>query len=370
MYFRILTSLLIFCFTIAGSNWVAGCNTTEPPPTPSDTLITYERELTNGEQPAVSPDGTKIAFTRNGDIHVMDTSGTNIKQLTNGAENDLMPRWHPNGQAIGFIRASSGEYNKALIFSVSADGGSATQLVFGQFVADSLIQLATRYGGIGIPIWDWSPTGDQVGFLQQNDFKTWLKVIIVSASTEIYGTQLYDKRGAFGGNGSSFVWLTNDRIAFIGQNTVLGGKSGGGTKVFLYDLSTGVISVDSSHAYPYYVCKNPINNQFGYFSFGKIIITDFSGSFSEHPIYGGGWLRWSPNSRFILFENPRYYPNPFGYRESRLGIYDLERNKQYLLTQKGDIDRDNGFFDWGKSSEVVYFEKYKKISVVQFRFYP
>jgi hypothetical protein len=46
-----------------------------PPTLLEDTFITYEKILNDGEQPAVSRDGSKIAFVRKGDIWVMDTSG-------------------------------------------------------------------------------------------------------------------------------------------------------------------------------------------------------------------------------------------------------------------------------------------------------
>lgn len=41
-----------------------------------------------------SPDGETIAFYRNGDIHLMDADGQNIRQITSGPAEDLDPHWH------------------------------------------------------------------------------------------------------------------------------------------------------------------------------------------------------------------------------------------------------------------------------------
>jgi len=69
-----------------------------PNPIPNINIITYtpnRRETTlakNATDPAFSPDSTRLAFTRNGQIFVIDVTGRNLKQLTRGP-GDSHPVW-------------------------------------------------------------------------------------------------------------------------------------------------------------------------------------------------------------------------------------------------------------------------------------
>ena len=71
---------------------------------------TNQEKLTKNDihqiAPFFSPDGTKIVFQgfdRTCIISIMDSNGTNIKQLTSGYE-DIHPSWSPDGQKIIFSR--------------------------------------------------------------------------------------------------------------------------------------------------------------------------------------------------------------------------------------------------------------------------
>lgn len=73
-----------------------------------------QRPLTGspiGGEPAWSPDGTMIAFTRNSQIWVMNADGTNQRQLTFNNIDDE-PAWSPDGTRIVFSRGQEG--NKQL----------------------------------------------------------------------------------------------------------------------------------------------------------------------------------------------------------------------------------------------------------------
>ena len=69
--------------------------------------------------PAVSPDGKKIAFISDRDgnenIYVMDADGTHIVQLTRTADKKGPPVWSPNGKLLRFLVS---EKDLSLIYAI------------------------------------------------------------------------------------------------------------------------------------------------------------------------------------------------------------------------------------------------------------
>ncbi len=65
-----------------------------------------ERELSTGVNPALSPDGDRIAFSMQAghDWHLfmMDVDGSNLVQLTEGPNSDVQPVWSGDGKWIAF----------------------------------------------------------------------------------------------------------------------------------------------------------------------------------------------------------------------------------------------------------------------------
>lgn len=59
----------------------------------------------------------KIAFSRDGDIWIMDPDGSNQEQLTSGPAADSDPKWAPDGSAIAFGRVNDG-HNRVLIYDL------------------------------------------------------------------------------------------------------------------------------------------------------------------------------------------------------------------------------------------------------------
>src|SRR6516164_3164937 len=113
--------------------------------------------------PRISPDGTRIVFTR----VTVDTAADNYRtslwiiagdgstaaprSLTGGAH-DSQPRWSPDGRTLAFVRGSEGKPGQ--IYLLSMEGGEAFQLT----------RLA---GGAGSPT--WSPDGNTIAFTSGTD---------------------------------------------------------------------------------------------------------------------------------------------------------------------------------------------------------
>lgn len=75
--------------------------------------------------PAMSPDGSRVAYSRASDIFVTPVSGAGTIQLTDSATHDQSPVWSPDGANIAFIRRDDGGCE---ILSVPAIGGAVTAL--------------------------------------------------------------------------------------------------------------------------------------------------------------------------------------------------------------------------------------------------
>ena len=76
---------------------------------------------------AISPDGSRIAFTYKGDIYVVDAEGGKAQQITTNSAYDSTPFWTPDGQSIIF---SSYREKSKDIYKVAAKGGAPQRLTF------------------------------------------------------------------------------------------------------------------------------------------------------------------------------------------------------------------------------------------------
>ena len=75
--------------------------------------------------PAISPDGSTIAFAYKGDLYCVPAQGGEARQLTTHAAYDSQPIWSPDGKKIAFVSTREGSMD---VYVISAKGGAPTRL--------------------------------------------------------------------------------------------------------------------------------------------------------------------------------------------------------------------------------------------------
>ncbi|HCW06546.1 MAG TPA: peptidase S41 [Cytophagales bacterium] len=77
--------------------------------------------------PSISPDGSQIVFTYQGDLYLVNSSGGKATPVTVHPAHDFMPVWLPDGKTIAFASDRFGNFD---IYSIAASGGLPTRLTY------------------------------------------------------------------------------------------------------------------------------------------------------------------------------------------------------------------------------------------------
>jgi Tol biopolymer transport system component len=100
------------------------------------------------EHPTWSPDGKSIAFSRDHHIYVMTAEGTNAHRVGNDLAEDTDPAWSPDGRWIAFVRRTPGTSIRE-IWLMHPDGSGRHQLTHRRVSSQSPA---------------WSPNGKEIAF--------------------------------------------------------------------------------------------------------------------------------------------------------------------------------------------------------------
>lgn len=172
--------------------------------------------------PHVSPDGTLIAFqVRRGpdyEIHVMDLSGGQSRNLSNHPEYDVNPTWSPDGSRLAFMSTRG--------FELGSIGPFPGHIYVRSLAADSLTQVTREPLTSSFGPSDWSPDGTTILIARNDEIGTNVYGLDTSTGSEVRLT-------SGGGAEYSAVYAhSGDRIAFHSE-------ADGESQIMVLDLRTG-----------------------------------------------------------------------------------------------------------------------------------
>jgi len=178
-------------------------------------------EIRLGSDPALSPDGSMLAFVWRGDIWLVPSEGGVAQQLTQNPSNDKQPVFSPDGLVIAFI---SDRDAADQVYIVPIEGGTPKQLTFHT---------------AGYSLEEWYPSGDALLVSASRDHfwrgsQRFFKISRLERKAEDLLFDAYGQDGVISPDGKRLLF-TREGMSWW-RKGYYGSRA---SQIWMYDFETG-----------------------------------------------------------------------------------------------------------------------------------
>jgi Tol biopolymer transport system component len=155
------------------------------------TLTNVTNGISNARAPDYSPDGSKVVFSRNNDIYIMNADGSNQTPLVTAAGGDFQAVWSPDGSKIAFTSNRDGNDE---IYVIDVDGTNETR-------------ITSHVAKDSAPA--WSPDSSKIAFTSDRDGDKEIWVMDADGSNLVQltdNTAITDGGASWSPDGSKIVF--------------------------------------------------------------------------------------------------------------------------------------------------------------------
>jgi dipeptidyl aminopeptidase/acylaminoacyl peptidase len=141
--------------------------------------------------PSWSPDRSRIAYSADGKIWVMNADGSGKTQITTGTGTDFEPAWSPDGSRIAFVSFRSSQTD---LWAIAPNGSGQVQL--------------TTTSGSPSAIPSWSPDGSRLAFGAIGDIYV-MNATAGSSATKLTTNPFSDTNPDWSPDGTKIAYAAN-----------------------------------------------------------------------------------------------------------------------------------------------------------------